>query len=366
MTTTPSNLIITTRGSVIENTHILHLAITDVSGNLVTSLGDPHRTTLIRSCAKPLQALAIIESGALELYDLDDKDLAIACASHNAEPTHLERARGILEKAGLREDDLMCGGHASLLQSVNDSRTKEGTQISAILSNCSGKHAAMLAAAKAIGTPLEGYHELEHPIQQRVKKIVEETAGVPPEDIQWAIDGCNMATPAYSLDLMAKTFAAFAAAADEVAAYPEKATQRTKNMARVYHVMIKHADMVAGTKRYCTEMMYAQKGTMFGKIGADACYAFGIRESERTRRILGCGGAMGIAAKVEDGNLAMLYAALEEILEQLDLSTQEAARKMTHWHHPRLTNTMDIVIGHVAFPFKVKLDSVATKAKVEA
>ena len=71
--------------------------------------------------------------------------------------------------------------------------------------------------------------------------------------------------------------------------------------------------------------MRAFQGSLIGKIGADGCYGIGIRASERTKQ-LGTDGAIGIAVKIEDGNISILYSAVAEILEQLQLGEPDMRR----------------------------------------
>ena len=99
------------RGDVVENTHIAHVAVVDKDGRLLYASGDPSRVTLVRSAAKPAQALAVVETGALERFGFDNADLALMCGSHSSEKRHIERARGMLAKAQASEADLRCGGH---------------------------------------------------------------------------------------------------------------------------------------------------------------------------------------------------------------------------------------------------------------
>src|ERR1700737_408446 len=98
------------RGPAVENTHLAHVAVVDASGRLVYAFGDPHRPTLPRSAVKPVQALAVLETGALERFGFDDADLALMCASHSSEDTHIARVRAMLAKAQVSEEDLRCGG----------------------------------------------------------------------------------------------------------------------------------------------------------------------------------------------------------------------------------------------------------------
>jgi L-asparaginase II len=166
--------IVSDRGGIIENTHRIHAAVVDSTGRLLYSIGNPNRITLLRSAAKPAQALAIAETGALEKFAYDDSDLALICASHNSEDRHLARARGMLKKLQASEDDLRCGGHPSISPEVNRAWVKADWQPTGIHNNCSGKHVGMLAGAEAIGAGVQNYHQLEHPMQQRVKHVVED------------------------------------------------------------------------------------------------------------------------------------------------------------------------------------------------
>ena len=106
------------RGEAIENTHDAHVAVVDDEGRLLYSFGDPCRTTLARSAAKPAQALAVLETGALERFGFDDADLALMCGSHSSEERHIERARAMLAKAHATEADLRCGGHPPISDAV--------------------------------------------------------------------------------------------------------------------------------------------------------------------------------------------------------------------------------------------------------
>jgi L-asparaginase II len=66
------------RGDLVENTHAAHVAVVDAEGLLIYAFGDPSRMTLARSAAKPAQALAVLETGALDRFGFDDADRAHA------------------------------------------------------------------------------------------------------------------------------------------------------------------------------------------------------------------------------------------------------------------------------------------------
>ena len=79
------------------------------------------------------------------------------CGSHSSEARHIERAREMLAKAQASEADLRCGGHPPLSEAGISDWIKRDFKPGAVCSNCSGKHAGMLAGARSIGAALAGY-----------------------------------------------------------------------------------------------------------------------------------------------------------------------------------------------------------------
>lgn len=344
------NFIVTDRGGIVETTHRVHAAVVDQNGKLLYSVGDPTRIALLRSAAKPAQAFAVLETGAGNKYGFDERDVALMCASHNAEEKHLTLVRSMLEEIDADEDDLKCGGHLSINPAVSRAWIKQDVQLTSLYNNCSGKHAGMLAGAKALGAGTEGYHLLNHPMQQRVKHAVEQLCGSK-TDVQWAIDGCNLPAPAMPLKHGAQIFATLARAAD--ASGKHGPSKRYQSLATIFWAMSNHPDLVAGQGRFCTELMQAYQGALVGKVGADGYYGVAIRASEHTRK-LGVDGAIGVAVKIEDGNREILYAAVMEILNQLRIGPEDMRRKLDHFHHPKRLNTMDVEIGQVQHIFRLQ------------
>lgn len=340
------DLVLNWRGDVIENSHIVHAAIVDSNNNLLYSLGDPSRLTLARSAAKPFQALAILETGAAEKFGLDDADVALISGSHNCEEKHISRVKAMLQKVGVTEQDMNCGGHPSLSKVINTGWIKSDFVPTAIYSNCSAKHVGMLAAAKALGVGTDNYHLPSHLVQLKIKQVHEELAGLEPNGLRWVVDGCNAPSPALPLQNMALMYAKLAYAFD-------LDEPSTRNQRRLYHAMATHPDMIGGDSRFCTDFMRSSPGFWVGKLGAEGCYGVGIRDSPQTRA-LGARGGLGIAVKIEDGNIDILYAALIEILGRLDLGTDESRERLKESYCTMARNTMGVETGHISFQMDLK------------
>lgn len=356
MTVTTTDYVVTDRCGIIESRHQVHAAVTDATGKLLFAVGDPSRMTLARSAAKPVQALAILETGCFEKFlGLDDADLALMCASHNSEERHIVRARAMLQQIGAGEDDLRCGGHAALSDAVKREWIKQDYAPTAVCNNCSGKHAGMLAGSQAVGAGFMGYEFPDHPMQLRVKRVVEELSGLEGDMVKWGIDGCNLPAPALPLQYMGKMYAAVAAAADAADAVDKSdgLSTRTQALSRIFHAMSQYPELVGGHGRFCTELMRGFQGALIGKIGADGCYGVAIRASEQTRK-LGAVGAIGIAVKIEDGNIGVLYSAVAEILERLQIGTPEMRLKLAAFHQPDIVNTAGVVTGGYSHVFELR------------
>jgi L-asparaginase II len=157
------------RGDVVEAVHRVHAATTEGQ-----SWGDPQLTFFFRSSSKPIQAIPFVEG----YDDLDDDEIAIACASHRAEPAQLAAVRKVLARAGAAVDDLENGLQA-------------GRPEGKLGHNCSGKHAGMIAACRAHGWPLHPYRDPGHPLQQRIARLL--------GGDHMAVDGCGVPTFSTSL-----------------------------------------------------------------------------------------------------------------------------------------------------------------------
>lgn len=279
------------RGSVVESRHTVHVAVVDAAGQLVAQAGDPDLVTFWRSAAKPFQAQPLVADGAVERFKLTRADLAVACASHSSEPAQVALVREFLQRIGCSERDLLCGPHRPLSDAVAKDYETRGVRLTAVYSNCSGKHTGMLALAQHHGWPTAFYTRVEHPVQQRCLKVVSEYSDVAAQEIGVAVDGCGVACFALPLRNMALAY--------------------TRLDGPILEAMTIHPELVAGENRPCTEIMRAHPGRVVAKVGAEGVYsALLIREG------------LGVALKVEDGHSLASALAIAAVLQELGLKPQ--------------------------------------------
>jgi L-asparaginase II len=200
-----------TRGGTVESVHAGVVVVVNVHGDVIAEAGDPDTFAYFRSSAKPFQAIPVVESGAADRFGFTPAELALCCASHNAELRHQEQVAAILAKLGLTEAALQCG---TPLSSDDDEKGKVLAGIrprSPLQCDCSGKHSGMLAASLQLGYPIDNYLDPAHPLQQHIKGIISEVCRVSADEIAMATDGCSLPTFGVSIRAFATAYAALAA-----------------------------------------------------------------------------------------------------------------------------------------------------------
>lgn len=260
-----------TRGGAVESTHRVH-AVLVRGGRVTRAVGDRRLVCYLRSAAKPLQAIPLAEA----YEELDDRELAIASASHLADDAQLSAVRALLARAGAGEDDLECG-------------PERGSRLN---HNCSGKHAGMLATCRARGWPFAGYRLADHPLQQEVARLVEGATGA---RAHVAVDGCGVPTFAVPLE----------AAARSLLAVPP----------RVAAAMRAHPELIRGPGAPDTRLMQLRSGWI-AKGGAEGLLCAAHADGT------------ALALKVEDGAGRAVGPALGALLEldELRVVTLENSR----------------------------------------
>lgn len=247
-----------TRSGFVESVHHGSVVGLHPDGSVGVAVGDVSAAVLPRSCMKPFQALGCLAAGA----PLAGPALAIAAGSHTGENRHVELVMQLL--GGLPVGLLRCPASWP-----EDERTRQRlTEPSRVRMNCSGKHAAMLAACVAARWPTQTYLEPAHPLQQLVLRTLEELSG---ESVaHTAVDGCG--TPVYAVTLRGLARAV-------------QGLMRTP----VADAMRRHPECVAGTGHVNTVVMRLLPGVV-AKGGAEGVL------------VLGTAAGHAVAVKVADGN----------------------------------------------------------------
>ncbi len=328
----PVPLVHVSRGGRLECVHRGHYVIVQ-DGLVVEQAGDAGFQTYYRSTSKPFQSMACITSGAADRFGFTPAMLALAAGSHNSEPAQLEVARGMLAAAGVEESALCCGGHWSINKQVARAQVLEvgadADPLPAIWSNCSGKHASMLASAVALEAPLGTYVDPVHPAQLEITRVIAACAGVEPEAIGIGCDGCGAPVHAVSLEAMARSLWRLG----DPASLPAELGDAAE---RVGQAMSEHPGMVAGAKRFDTDLMETASMRILSKGGAEGVHGLAVPRLK-----------LGLALKVEDGSDRGYRLVVIELLRRYGALTSEEAEVLAQRHGRTIRNLAVTEVGHL-------------------
>jgi L-asparaginase II len=317
------------RGALVESRHRGAVCVVDADGTVVLALGDASQPVYPRSAVKPIQALPLIESGAAERYGFGDEELALACASHGGEPAHVAVAERMLARAGLDRTALECGTHWPSHQPSSQALARSGGAPSALHNNCSGKHSGFLCTACATSVDHHGYVGVAHPVQREVRAALEDLTGERLAEESCGIDGCSIPTWAIPLDALARAFARFGTGRG-------LAPERAKAAARLRAACAAQPYYVAGTGRFCTEVMTLFGARVLVKTGAEGVFCGALPEQ-----------GLGIAVKCDDGGTRAAEVAMATLIARfLPLSESESAA-FQRFLRPTLRNWNGLEVGAV-------------------
>jgi L-asparaginase II len=316
------------RGGFVESRHEGAFAIVGPGGAVVRSGGDIERPIYPRSAIKAIQCLPVIDSGAAERFGFSDAEIALACASHGGEPAHVETARAMLAKLSLDEGALECGAHWPSESNAARELVRRGEPPGPLHNNCSGKHAGMLAVSLALGVPHQGYVDPAHPVQQRIAATLAALTGSDLAGVPCGIDGCSVPTWALPLHALARAFQRFASG--ETLPPARAAAAR-----RIVMAVRAHPFMVAGSKRFCTDLMSAVPRA-FVKTGAEGVFCAAVPHA-----------GLGLALKCRDGASRAAEAATAGLLAGLDVWTDDERLKLLAFAQVKIRNWRNLETGEI-------------------
>lgn len=319
-----------TRGPLVENIHRGDIAVVGKDGKLKYYKGNPYKVAYIRSSLKPIQALNVFLSGAMDKYKFDEDEIAIMCASHYGEEMHRTVIDKILNKIGLTQKDFLCNAAYSINENYKKLQIENHLKLTPANSDCSGKHSGMMASCLAKGYKIDNYNSIDSPIQQDIKRIVANFCEVEEDKIIIGTDGCGVPVHGIPLYNAALAFSKFT--------FTDNLQPDLKTACdTIFKSMNSHPEMIAGTNGFCTELIKNTHGKLIGKIGADGVYCLAVKGMD-----------VGIAIKIEDGNYhRAIPPVVMRCLEELNILTTSEIEALDSFRDEHLRNSLGEVIGKV-------------------
>ncbi|MCX5894780.1 MAG: asparaginase [Proteobacteria bacterium] len=327
------------RGSRTESVHRGSIVIVSIAGEVTHCMGNPEAEISMRSCAKPIQAIPVIESGAADHFAFSDRELALFCGSVSGQNFHVEAVRSVLKKIGLTEGALLCGVHLPSHRATAKDMQQRGIKPSTVHNNCAGKHAAMLALCVYHKWQTENYLPLEHPVQQLILSKLAAMAQIEKTRVHAAVDGCGVPVFFIPLRNLAFSYARFSQP------FHKKELELSSSqmvIKRLMQAACEFPEMIAGDERICTDIMRTVGKSVFAKTGAEGGYALTLFDK-----------GVGVAVKIEDGNPRAIGPVIIEVLNQLGILSPGQNEALKNYHHPIILNHRKEQVGELKPVFRL-------------
>lgn len=327
-------LVEVTRGPIVENMHFGSIIVCDCNGKITASIGD-NISTYLRSAAKPLQLIPLIEAGAEKTFGFSDQELAIMAGSHYGTKEHAEVISSIMKKISLPQEALQCGNHEPFSRTYTQELRQLGKTPTVLNNNCSGKHAAMLTLCKFNNWETSTYLSPDHPVQRLMLKTVSEMAGINENEVAVGVDGCGVAVFGLQISAMAVAFA-------RLGSHNSLPPKRRQACEKITTVMRTYPFMIAGDGALDTAILSLPKAKLISKIGAEAVFCIAIPDK-----------GLGVAIKIIDGNQKVLAPVVVETLIQLGVLFEEDIYALDKFKRIQIKNFAKKIVGEIRPAFKL-------------
>ena len=298
-------LITVTREPVVESHHHVDAVVADRDGPVLV-WGDGCRPTLARSGLKPVQALPLIATGAADRFELSDDELALACASHNAEPGHVDAVLRWLERLGLGPDALECGSALPRREDDLAAHHRAGRGPEAVCNNCSGKHAGFLTVARHLDVDPRGYIEPDHPVQRLVTEAVARLCRVDLDSQVPGRDGCGIPTWSIPLTDLARGMARLVEPRPPSDSDDDLAGPLADAASRITAAVVPRPWWISGTGRHEVDVAAVAAEPVLLKAGAEGVFLGALPER-----------GLGLAIKAADGAARAAQVGVSAVLAHL-------------------------------------------------
>jgi L-asparaginase II len=316
------------RDSLVESQHDVLAVVCDQRGEVIHAWGDFKHLIFPRSTIKPLQALPFVESGAVESFGLDDRMIALACASHRGEKLHFEILQEWSRKIDISESCLICGGHLPFDEESQKDFIKNEKLLTPFCHNCAGKHMGILSLCKQKKYSSSGYGQMSHPAQQEIRNTLSQATQFDHEKAHQGVDGCGIPTYAVPLESLARGLSVFLQLD-----LPE---ERKKACHRILDAWGRYPELVSGSNGFLSRTARATQGRVLLKNGAEGTLC-GLAVNKQFSFIL----------KALDGAPRAAEASALWILEKLGALSEGEFESLKPLALPALSNSRREIVGFV-------------------
>lgn len=322
-------LVEVTRGVSLESSHQVAVSMVDERGTSVLAAGDEKAPVFPRSAIKFLQAIPFVETGAYESHSLTHRHLALACASHQAEPFQMEILAEWLNQLNLQDSDLACGPQVPSHKGAAEYLIQQKKPITRLMNNCSGKHLGLLTTAIKMREPIQDYHLMDHPVQKRVTRVLSELSQIDFSKWNYGIDGCGIPTFAIPLRSWAVAMSGLL--------NPKSSPERQKSVKNILAAVTQYPELVSGSEHMDLKIQKITGAQLILKSGAEG-FCNGLLPEK----------GLAFAIKVLDGHARALPAALLKIIKDHAGFSATMVNALENLLVVEMKNTRNEIVGKIS------------------
>ncbi len=315
------------RGNLIESSHEIKCYLGSLRGENIFSTNNENDLIYPRSSIKIFQGIPFLLSNAIDLYNLNKKQVALSCSSHCGEVFHIKELENWLRKTNLNVSNLKCGIHNPLHKKSSEKLFLSGRKPYQLHNNCAGKHLAMLTSCLANDFPIENYVDFKHPHQENIRKIFSKFTEKKISKRNYGIDGCSAPQYAFTIKELKN------ALSNLLKSYNNN-FEFSNNVKNIIGSILANPNFIGGSNNLDSNLIKISNKNIFCKGGAEGVFLF-IHLKK---------GVFGIL-KVKDGNERVLPSAIYNLCKKFNILNKKELEKFISWNNFNLYNHAKIKIG---------------------
>ena len=322
------------RGKRVESSHQVKALVTNVDGKVLLSTNNDNEYFFPRSSIKIFQAIPFAMSNAIKNYKLNNKHIALACASHKGEKFHIKELKKWISKINLKTKNLQCGIHAPLDKNASEKIIYSRKKFNELHNNCAGKHLGMLTSCLVNNQSITNYLDYNHVHQKNIRKIFNKFTESKLSKKNFSLDGCS--APQYSFKIKS-----ISKALNNLIKSYKNNYEYTDQVRTLVNSILENPEFIGGTLSFDTKVIKASKGKIFCKSGAEGVFLFVDFQKEISGVI-----------KITDGNERAIPIAILNIFKKFKVMSKVELKNLEKKEKFELKNHAGRNIGFISLTMK--------------